>query len=190
MRRQIGFLLPSQAGRPADDGARAAALRYASWGWPVTPGQHSAPTTDLEQVYTAWTRLPGAPVLAPCAAAFDVVLAAAPAGRAALARLERLGVDLGPVAALCGPQDRWCGGPDGRLAFLVRAGSARTLEPWWDGGADTRLLESGELFELPALGGHGERHWLREPAARPVLPAAHVVVGALALAPYRALVSR
>jgi hypothetical protein len=194
MRRQNGPLLPSQASRPGGDGARAAALRYASWGWPVTTGPHRTPTTDLGQVYTAWTRLPDAPVLAPCAVAFDVIAAAGPAGYAALARLERLGVDLGPVAARREPRGRWNGAADGAgrepLAFLVRAGSARTLEPVWAGDADSRLLDPGELFELPALGGRGGRVWLREPTARPVLPAAHVVVGALALAPYRALAAR
>jgi hypothetical protein len=195
MRRQIGSLLPSQAGRLAD-GARAAALRYASWGWPVTPTPDRSPTTDLEQVYAAWTRLPDAPVFAACSAAFDVVLTSGLAGRPALARLERLGVDLGPVAVDQEPDGTWRGGE--QLGFLVRAGSARALGPLWDRDAGSRVLDGGDLFELPAHTGRrgradyttGGRVWLREPSARPVLPTAQVVIGALALAPYRALVAR
>jgi Bifunctional DNA primase/polymerase, N-terminal len=195
MRRQIGSLLPYQAGRNAN-GARTAALRYASWGWPVTPSPDRSPTTDLEQVYASWTRLPGAPVFAACAAAFDVVLTSGPAGRPALARLERLGVNLGPVAVDHDSDGSRRGGE--QLGFLVRAGSAQALGPLWDRDADSRLLERGDLFQLPAqtdgrrwadYAADG-RVWLREPSTPPMLPAAHVVIGALALAPYRTLATR
>lgn len=77
--------------------SRTAALRYASWGWPLTPDPRLAPTTDLEQVFAAWTRLPDAPILAACGSAFEAVRAPAEAGRAALVRLDRLCIPVGPV---------------------------------------------------------------------------------------------
>ncbi|MGH6655229.1 MAG: bifunctional DNA primase/polymerase [Actinocrinis sp.] len=201
---------------------RTAALRYASWGWPVTPDVDVPATTDLEQVFAAWTRVPDAPILAACGVAFDVIGADAAAGRTALLRLDRLGVELGPVTV--GPGIVGQRGPrsehghgyghghghgasqaarlspsNARIGFLVRAGTADALSPLID--ADTRSVLSGRgaYFELPRMAADrsaaaqpfrpipiGGRVWLRSPStSRPVLPAAHVVLGALALVPYR-----
>jgi hypothetical protein len=183
MRGQLGTLLPRQAGRQRP-GIRATALRYAAWDWPITPNAALPATADLEQVFAAWTRLPDAPILAACGIAFDVIEADASAARPALARLDRLGVQLGPVTV--GPA---------RLGFLVRAGSAAVLSPLIAPRSGPVLTGLGAHFELPRsadpaserAGAPGAgRRWLRGPdAARPALPAAHVIFGALALAPYR-----
>jgi hypothetical protein len=206
MRGQLGTLLPRQTSRQRS-GNRAAALRYAAWGWPIAPNAALPATADLEQVFAAWTRLPEAPILAACGVAFDVIEADAAAARTALARLDRLGVEVGPVTV--GPaagsdsqpgrgsRAGAVGGPT-RIGFLVRAGSAAALSPLIAPRSGPVLIGAGAHFELPravdpaspraSVTAVSDRRWLRVPdTARPALPAAHGVLGALALVPYRAL---
>lgn len=178
--------------------SRTAALRYAAWNWPITPNPAEAASTDLEQVFATWSRTPEAPLLAECGIAFDVIEADAASGRTALIRLDRLGVQLGPV--LVAP--RGGGRPRGtaaRISFLVRVDTAAALSPLIDPRTGPVLLGRGDHVELPRTLDQQqpqpyratapiEPFWLRAPsAARPALPAAHVVLGALALAPHRAL---
>ena len=187
--------------------SRSTALRYAAWGWPVTPSTALPATADLEQVFATWSRLPDAPILAACGVAFDVIETHALAGRTALARLDRLGVDLGPVTI----------DSVGRIGFLVRADSAAQLSSLIDlstnpapgsgphnspgsisgSASGPTLIARGAHFELPRTLDQPEpfrapattgRFWLRPPGTpRPALPTAHVVLGALALVPYHAL---
>lgn len=171
--------------------SRSTALRYAAWGWPVAPSAALPATADLEQVFATWSRLPDAPILAACGVAFDVIETHMMAGRTALARLDRLGVDLGPVTI----------DSAGRIGFLVRADSAAQLSSLIDlstgAGPGPALIGQGAHFELPRTLDQPEpfrppaatgRFWLRPPGTpRPALPTAHVVLGALALVPYRAL---
>jgi len=178
--------LPRQSRRGAsgapDPRPREAALRYASRGWPVAVGPDAPGTVDLDQVFALWSRLAGAPVLSSCGAAFDVVEADGELGRNALARLDRLGVSQGPVVLDLDQAGE-------RLGFLVRPGSAGAIRPWVSWAGSTRLFTSGQTYELPAAD-PARRHWLRDPvgdrAGRPILPAAHLVLGSLALAPSRA----
>jgi hypothetical protein len=161
--------------------SRDAALRYASWGWPVSVGPDTPGTVDLDQVFTLWSRLAGAPVISSCGWAFDVIEADGELGRRALARLDRLGAGPGPVLlGLSRPE---------RLGFLVQPGSAGAIRPWVSWAGSTRLYTTGHTYELPA-GVPARRRWLRDPSGgqggRPVLPAAHLILGALALAPGRA----
>ena len=169
--------------------SRSTALRYAAWGWPVAPSAALPATADLEQVFATWSRLPDAPILAACGVAFDVIETHTLAGRPALARLDRLGVDLGPVTI----------DSVGRIGFLVRAGSAAQLSSLMDldTGPGPALIGRGAHFELPRTLDQPEpfrppattgRFWLRSPGTpRPALPTAHVVLGALALVPYHPL---
>lgn len=184
MRGQLGTLLPRQSGRQRP-GNRAAALRYAAWDWPITPNAALPATADLEQVFAAWSRIPDAPILAACGVAFDVIEADAPSARAALARLDRLGVAVGPVTV----------GPS-HIGFLVRAGSAAALSPLIVPRSGPMLTGPGAYFELPrtvdpatpraGAAVSADRRWLRMPdTARPTLPSAHVIFGALALVPHR-----
>lgn len=191
MRGQISGFLPRQPGRtrPGQAGSREAALHYAALGWAVTPARAWAATTDPVRVFTTWTWLPTAPVLAACGGRFDVVEADGPAGRSALGRLDRLGVPPGPVALIRS-------GPGERMALLVRAGSAAALGALLDAGNAPRVLTGGAFFELPTAlespsrtdPGDTPRVWLRPPtAACAPLPAAHLVLGALAMGAYRRL---
>jgi hypothetical protein len=189
MRGQISAFLPRQTDRPPSGsvGARDAALRYAACGWPVAPAPGVPPTCDAERVFAAWAWIPQAPVLAACGVAFDVVEADGRVGRAALARLERLGVPVGPITVQRAGRAELTG-------LFVKAGSAAAigplLDPDGDPGGGLRLFGAGAFFELPtllepvsrlpppAIG----RAWLRPPTApRPELPAAHLVLGALAM---------
>lgn len=192
---------------PSASTPRTAALRYAAWNWPITPSPEQAPSTDLEQVFATWSRTPESPILAACGVAFDVIEADATSGRTALIRLDRLGVQLGPVLVTPRPGDQTHGA---RISFLVRVGTSAALSPLMDPRTGPALLGAGGHVELPkvleqavsqsqlqlhlaqrgAAPGSADPFWLRAPSvARPALPAAHVVLGALALAPRRALVA-
>lgn len=183
------------AGTGTGTNGRAAALRYASWNWPLTPVPHRAASTDLERIYAAWSKTPEAPILAACGIAFDVIEADAAAGRAALIRLDRLGVQLGPVSMA--PLGSAAARGAARIGFLVRVDTAAALSTLIDPRTGPVLLGRGDHVELPRslcqppphrAPAPAEPFWLRAPSAgRPTLPAAHVVLGALALAPHRAL---
>jgi hypothetical protein len=168
-------LLPRQVRRPAQGAARTTTrqcvVRYAGYGWPLTTGT-TTPTRDPEQAQALWSMMPSAAVHSVCGEAFDVVAADAAPGRAALLRLERLGVPVGPV--LWVPETE-------RIGFLVRCGTLGPVSALV-GDEGLRVLEQGELVELP--GAHGGRvRWLREPVGvgtPPALPPAHVVLGGIA----------
>jgi hypothetical protein len=179
----------ARARADAAAGIIATAVRYAAWNWPVTPSPELAPTTDLERIFAGWTATPQARILAVCGVSFDVVEADASCAHPALRRLDRLGVQLGPVLITA----------RGRLGFLVRVGTATALSALIDPRTGPSLLARGSLVELPRTL-HQPQHlqrvhvsaaacWQRAPSAhRPALPAAHVVLGALTLAPHRDLV--
>lgn len=170
-------LLPRQVRRPAAVAARVTtrqcAVRYAAYGWPVTTGA-TTPTRDPEQAQALWSMLPSAAVHAVCGEAFDVVEADAGPGRAALLRLERLAVPVGPVL--------WMPETD-RIGFLVQCATVGPVSALVGAGENSGgVLPRGELVELP--GAHSGRvRWLREPAGvgtPPELPPAHVVLGGIA----------
>lgn len=169
-------LLPRQVRRPAQGETRATvrpfAVRYASYGWPVTTGA-TTPTTDPERAQALWSMLPSASVHAVSGEAFDVVEADATPGRAALLRLERLGVPVGPVL--------WVPSAD-RIGFLVQCETLGSVPTLLGESCGLRVLRRGDLVELPGAA-YNRVRWLREPAtvgAPPELPPAHVVLGAIA----------
>lgn len=169
-------LLPRQVRRPAQGASRASArqcaVRYAAYGWPVTTGA-TTPTRDPERAQALWSMLPNAAVHAVCGEAFDLLEADAAPGRAALLRLERLGVPVGPVL--------WSPAAE-RIGFLVQRETLEPVSALFGGGYGLRVLERGELAELPGPPG-GRVRWLREPTTvgtPPVLPPAHVVLGGIA----------
>jgi hypothetical protein len=168
-------MLPRQARRAPLGAVRASArqcaVRYAAYGWPVTTGT-TTPTRDPERAQALWSMLPNASVYAVCGEAFDLVEADAPTGRAALVRLERLGVPVGPVL--------WAPALD-RIGFLVRCGTLGPVTSLLDAECEVRVLDPGELAELPGPPG-GRVRWLREPPpiGSPTLPPAHIVLGGIA----------
>ncbi|MGW4730824.1 bifunctional DNA primase/polymerase [Streptomyces shenzhenensis] len=182
------------------------------WGWDVVPGARAeggacscgradcrapgahplefAPQicagATLDEVTKAWGEFPGAAVMLPVGRAFDVLEVAEPTGRRALARLERMGLPLGPVVAT----------PDGRAQFLVAPGAAAELPTLlyrlgWDdpSSLDLRGLGPGRYITAPPSdrGGLGPVRWLRPPAldsaTRP--PAARLLLGTLAYVTHR-----
>jgi hypothetical protein len=182
------------------------------WGWDVTPGARAAQGAcscgrsdcrapgahplsfapcipagaTLDDVTKAWGEFPGAAMMLPVGGTFDVLEVAEPAGRRAMARLERMGLPLGPVLAT----------PDGRAQFLVAPGSAAELPALlyrlgWDDtvSLDLRGLGPGAYLTAPPSdrGGLGPVRWLRPPAldsaSRP--PAARLLLGTLAYVAHR-----
>lgn len=151
------------------------------------PGAHPLDTSavvpagaTLADAARAWEPYPGAGLTLPVGRAFDVLEVAQEAGRRALARLERMGVPLGPVAAP----------PHGRTWFLVTPGAAAELPHllyrmgWDDPTLDLRALGPGDHITAPPSehGGLGPVRWLRPPtresARRP--PEARLLLGTLA----------
>ncbi|MER6527537.1 bifunctional DNA primase/polymerase [Streptomyces sp. NPDC001508] len=182
------------------------------WGWDVVPGARTVGGTcscgrpdcrkpgahplefasqipagaTLDEVTRSWGEFPGAAVMLPVGRAFDVLEVAEPAGRRALARLERMGLPLGPVVAT----------PDGRAQFLVAPGAAAELPVllyrlgWDDPTAlDLRGLGPGEYITAPPSdrGDLGPAHWLRPPALDSATgpPAARLLLGTLAYVAHR-----
>ncbi|MGW7632281.1 bifunctional DNA primase/polymerase [Streptomyces vinaceus] len=182
------------------------------WGWDVVPGVRAvagscscgragcrapgahplghAPViragAPLDEVTALWSEFPGASVMLPVGQAFDVIEVAEPAGCHALARLERMGLPVGPVAAT----------PDGRAQFFVAPGAAAALPDllyrmgWDDPGAlDLRGLGRGTHVTAPPSdrAGLGPVRWLRSPAldsaSRP--PEARLLLGTLAYVAHR-----
>ncbi|GGQ80151.1 bifunctional DNA primase/polymerase [Streptomyces althioticus] len=158
-----------------------------------TPGAHPlrhAPViragAPLDEVTALWSEFPGASVMLPVGRAFDVIEVAEPAGTHALARLERMGLPVGPVAAT----------PDGRAQFFVAPGAAAALPDllyrmgWDDPGClDLRGLGRGTHITAPPSdrAGLGPVRWLRSPAldsaSRP--PEARLLLGTLAYVAHR-----
>ncbi|MFD7404713.1 bifunctional DNA primase/polymerase [Streptomyces sp. NPDC059866] len=181
------------------------------WGWDVAPGARAAAGVcscgrpecrapgahpldfasevpagaTLDAVTEAWAEVPGAAVMLPVGRAFDVIEVAEPVGRRSLARLERMGLPLGPVTAT----------PDGRAHFLVAPGSASELPAllyrmgWDDPSLDLRGLGPGTYITAPPSdrAGLGPVRWLRPPdldsATKP--PAARLLLGTLAYVAHR-----
>ncbi|MET9257206.1 bifunctional DNA primase/polymerase [Streptomyces sp. NPDC048182] len=182
------------------------------WGWDVVPGARAAAGAcscgrsdcpapgahplgfapevpagaTLDEAGEAWGAFPGAAVMLPVGRRFEVLEVAEPAGRRALARLERMGLPLGPVTAT----------PDGRAQFFVAPGAAAELPALlyrmgWDDPAalDLAALGPGTHITAPPSdrGGLGPVRWLRPPAfdsaARP--PAARLLLGTLAYVAHR-----
>ncbi|MFC8571609.1 bifunctional DNA primase/polymerase [Streptomyces sp. NPDC057245] len=182
------------------------------WGWDVVPGARAAGGScscgrpdcpapgahpldfaprvpagaTLGEASEAWAQYPGAAVMLPVGRSFDVIEVAEPAGLRALARLERMGLPLGPVAAT----------PQGRAHFFVAPGAAAELprllyRMGWDdpSSLDLRGLGPGTHVTAPPSdrGGLGAVRWLRPPAldsaTRP--PAARLLLGTLAYVAHR-----
>ncbi|MEU2868373.1 bifunctional DNA primase/polymerase [Streptomyces olivoreticuli] len=189
------------------------------WGWDVVPGARASRSgrvacscgaadcpdpgahplsfappvpagATLAAAAAAWAEVPGAAVLLPVGRSFDVLEIDGTAGRHALARLERIGLPLGPVALT----------PHGRALFFVAPGAAAELPQllyrmgWDDARLDLRCLGPGDHITAPPsdLSGLGPMRWLRPPtldtAGRP--PQARLLLGTLAYVCHRAPLCR
>ncbi|MEU9013237.1 bifunctional DNA primase/polymerase [Streptomyces sp. NPDC048479] len=174
-------------------GARAASGRC-SCGAPdcTSPGAHpldfaaEVPAgATLDEVTKAWAEVPGASLLLPVGRTFDILDVAAPAGRRALLRLERMGLPLGPVSAT----------PDGRCQFFVATGAAAELPEllyrmgWDDADLDLYCLGTGDHIMAPPSdqAGLGPVSWLRPPSLDTATapPEARLLLGTLAYVCHR-----
>ncbi|MFJ7038914.1 bifunctional DNA primase/polymerase [Streptomyces rochei] len=182
------------------------------WGWDVVPGARAAggacscgrrdcpapgahpldfapevpAGATLDEASEAWAQFPGAALMLPVGRRFDVIEVAEPAGVRALARLERMGLPLGPVTAT----------PQGRAHFFVAPGAAAELPGllyrmgWDDPSAlDLRGLGPGTYVTAPPSdrGGRGPVCWLRPPALDSATkpPSARLLLGTLAYVAHR-----
>ncbi|MGA4874833.1 bifunctional DNA primase/polymerase [Streptomyces lydicamycinicus] len=155
---------------------------------PLAFGEELTAGAGWEKAAAAWAETPGAAILLPVGRSFDLLDVPEAAGRNALARLERMGLPLGPVAVA----------PTGRALFFVAPGAAGQLPDllyrmgWDDASLDLRSLGPGDHLTAPPsdLGVHGPVRWLRPPtldtAGRP--PQARLMVGTLAYACNRSAV--
>jgi bifunctional DNA primase/polymerase-like protein len=182
------------------------------WGWDVVPGARAAAGAcscghsdcrapgahpldfapevpagaTLDEVTESWGEFPGASAMLPVGRTFDVIEVAEPAGRHALARLERMGLPVGPVTAT----------PEGRAHFFVAPGAAAELPELlyrmgWDDPTSLDLHGLGQGAHVTAppsdRGGLGPVRWLRPPeldsATRP--PEARLLLGTLAYVAHR-----
>ncbi|MEU6404419.1 bifunctional DNA primase/polymerase [Streptomyces sp. NPDC046985] len=200
-------------GRPDRSSECTAVAEYTGlWGWDVVrgaraaggacscgrddcpdPGAHPldfAPGipagSTLDEATRAWAELPGAAVMLAVGRVFDAIEVAEPAARRALARMERMGLPLGPVTA----------SPDGRAHFFVAPGAAAELPRLlyrlgWDDPASLDLTGLGPGTYLTAppsdRGGRGPARWLRPPALDTAgnPPQARLLLGALAYVAHR-----
>lgn len=109
-----------------------------------------------------WSAQPAASVLLPTGRSFDVLEVAEAAGCLGLARMERAGVNVGPVAAL----------PTRRMYFFVlpnaRAKTVKLLAAlgWGRAGLDLVCRGAGDYVVAPPsrMGALGHAQWVRRPS--------------------------
>ncbi|MGK5501378.1 bifunctional DNA primase/polymerase [Streptomyces sp. URMC 125] len=148
---------------------------------PVRPDWTAQATGSATAVRRMWAETPHASVLLPTGRTFDAVEVAETTGCLALARMERLGVQLGPVT----------GTPDGRMFFFVLPGGAAKVPDlvrklgWSPSALDLAARGDGDWVAAPPsrLGTRGSVLWVREPtAANRWLPDAEEIIQPLAYA--------
>ncbi|WP_245833859.1 bifunctional DNA primase/polymerase [Streptomyces aidingensis] len=146
---------------------------------PLTPVWETQVAGSATAARALWAARPRASVLLPTGRSFDVLEVPEHAGCLALARMERMGISLGPVSAT----------PTGRMMFFVLAGSAARTpvllrrSGWAAGRLD--LTAHGEGGYIPApptrMGPRGLVQWVRRPTvANRWLPDAEELVPPLA----------
>lgn len=201
----------SSSGRAPSWECTAVAEYTGLWGWAVAPGARAAQGAcscgrrdcrapgahplefapevpagaTLDEVTKAWGEFPGAALMLPVGSAFDVIEVTEGAGRGALARLERMGLPLGPVAVT----------PQRRAQFFVAPGAAADLPTllyrtgWDDPGLDLCAFGPGTYITAPPSdrAGLGPVRWLRSPVpdSATAPPAARLLLGTLAYVAHR-----
>lgn len=179
----------------------AGAVReYAELGWPCTPGAYPEAdtgracscdrigcpspaahpishvwqrqaTVDAATLDRWWANQPNANIVLPTGRVFDVFDVPATAGATALARMERIGVPVGPVAAYA----------DERYLFFVATRAPVDEDEWWSCHLDTvpETIEStpglrwhcrdSYVLAPPSLLPYGRSvRWLNQPRNAPL----------------------
>ncbi|MFD0685778.1 bifunctional DNA primase/polymerase [Actinomadura fibrosa] len=171
--------------RAARDRMAAAALEYAAFGWPCFPGAHppaggdracscdrigcpdpaahpvSADWARQASVDTAvikrwWDERPQANIILPTGRVFDAFDIPAAAGELALARIERDGLPVGPVASVGGER---------HLFFVATRGAPADEDEWWSCHLD---CSPETVVETPGMRWHCRDSYVVAPPS--VLP--------------------
>ncbi|MEU7640054.1 bifunctional DNA primase/polymerase [Streptomyces sp. NPDC039016] len=148
---------------------------------PIAPGWAGTATGSATAVRRMWGRHPRASILLPTGRTFEALDVPEMAGCLALARMERLGVALGPVTRT----------PDRRMLFLVLPGASAKVPDlvrnlgWAPAVLDLICRGEGEYIAAPPtrVGSHGAVQWARRPtASNRWLPDAEELISPLAYA--------
>jgi hypothetical protein len=142
--------------RPHHTALLEAALTYAALGWPVAPVLHDLAdvarraTTDPARISDWWRRYPDAGIALATGGPVDALGVPSLVGRAALARLQEVGLAVGPVA---GTQHRYhflvaAGGRDQFMTHHERLG-VPYLDISYHGAGDAILLPPSPLDGYP-----------------------------------------
>ncbi|MEU6014675.1 bifunctional DNA primase/polymerase [Streptomyces sp. NPDC047515] len=148
---------------------------------PTGPDWASRSTGSGAAARRMWSEHPRASILLPTGRTFDAIEVPEAAGFLALARLERMGLPLGPVTHT----------PDRRMFFLVLPGAAAKVDElvrrlgWQAAAIDLVGRGDGHCLTGPPsrVGGRGAVQWARRPTpANRWLPDAEEIIGPLAYA--------
>ncbi|MFD4942884.1 bifunctional DNA primase/polymerase [Streptomyces sp. NPDC058409] len=154
----------------------------------ASPGAHPAgpdwagrATGSGAAAHRMWSKHPGASILLPTGRTFDAIDVPESAGFLALARMERMGVPLGPVTRT----------PDRRMLFFVLPGTTTGVDAlvgkldWRAAAIDLVGRGDGHYVTAPPtrVGGRGAVQWARRPASvNRWLPDAEELISPLAYA--------
>ncbi|MEU3255026.1 bifunctional DNA primase/polymerase [Streptomyces sp. NPDC006997] len=130
---------------------------------PVRPDWATQATGSATAVRRLWQRQPNASILLPTGRTFDAVSVPETAGFLALARMERMGLRLGPVTLA----------PDGRMRFFVLPGAAAKVPElvrklgWAPASLDLVACGDGAYVAAPPtrFGSRGAVQWACRPTA-------------------------
>ncbi|GHF17539.1 MULTISPECIES: bifunctional DNA primase/polymerase [Streptomyces] len=148
---------------------------------PARPDWASQATGSASTARRMWTKQPRASILLPTGRTFDALDVSESAGFLALARMERMGIELGPITCT----------PFRRMLFFVLPGGALKVPDatrklgWSPATLDLVARGEGDYVVAPPtrIGNRGRVQWARQPtAANRWLPDAEELVSALAYA--------
>jgi hypothetical protein len=137
---------------------------------PVSPAWQTQATVDTNVIGSWWETRPEANVILVTGRVFDVLDVPAAAGAAALARMEAVGIAVGPVSGL---------GQDRMLFYVVTRGSPADEDEWWTSGLDCEPesftpglrwhCRDSYVLAPPSVCAPGlSARWLRSPREHPL----------------------
>ncbi|MFH8594034.1 bifunctional DNA primase/polymerase [Streptomyces rimosus] len=148
---------------------------------PTAPGWAGHATGSASAARRLWSRNPRASILLPTGRTFEALDVPEAAGCLALARMERMGLQLGPVTST----------PGRRMLFFVLPGASTKVPDlvrglgWAPAALDLITRGDGDYVAAPPtrMGAHGAVQWARRPtAANRWLPDAEELISPLAYA--------
>jgi Bifunctional DNA primase/polymerase, N-terminal len=138
----------------------------------MSPAWRMQASADPDQVAQAWLASPESSVILVTGRVFDVLDVPAQVGTAALARMDKAGIRLGPVAISAG---------DRALFFIMTRGAPAHEDEWWSCHLDCEPENIADVVGLrwhsrdsyvlapPSRYGNGQvARWVRDPAASPL----------------------